>query len=151
DRDIKRAWPPFVCERRGFLGLSDEELRRKAGELGPWFLPFPVGNSYTFDIDSKIGRGSMSRVLFRRDLINGTVAAYLGAALGDVTVLDIGCSNGFFSLDLADRGAKHVDGVDLRPENIAQARFLAEYYGVQNVSFSVADADALTADRQWDV
>ena len=96
-------------------------------------------------------RVTRDRILFRRELITGTTAAVLGADLSGSTVLDIGCNAGFFSLDIATRGAEHVDGIDLRAENIAQAQFLADYYGVGNVTFATTDADHIGSDRQWDV
>jgi 2-polyprenyl-3-methyl-5-hydroxy-6-metoxy-1,4-benzoquinol methylase len=101
--------------------------------------------------EDRVAKVAASRILFRRDLITGTLASLLGADLPAATVLDIGCSCGFFSLDIADRGAKHVQGVDLRPHNIRQAQFLAECYGVDNVRFEVSDIDAFEPDEQWDV
>jgi SAM-dependent methyltransferase len=91
------------------------------------------------------------RVLYRRDLIAGTVAELLGAQAPRTTILDIGCGPGFFSMDLADRGFGLVQGIDLRSANIVQAEFLAEHYGVDGVSFAVSDADALGSDKQYDV
>ena len=41
-------------------------------------------------------------------------------------------------------------GVDLRDMNIAQARFLADVYGIANVAFHASDANALGSD-QYDV
>jgi len=87
---------------------------------------------------------------FRRELINGTVIKLIGDNAGETSVLDIGCNNGFFSLDIADRGVGRVQGVDLRASNIAQAEFLRQRYGFENVSFSVSDADDLPRE-QWDV
>jgi hypothetical protein len=40
-----------------------------------------------------------------------------------------------FSLDLAQRGVNQVLGVDLRPENLAQAGLLRRAYGIKNASF----------------
>jgi SAM-dependent methyltransferase len=91
------------------------------------------------------------RALWRREVVTGTVAELLGDEIRNTTVLDIGCNAGFFSLDVAGRGAQHVDGIDLREANIAQARFVAAHYGFDNVDFHVNDVDALGAGRQWDV
>ena len=66
-------------------------------------------------------------------------------------MLDIGCSCGFFTLDIADRGAEWAHGVDLRPHNIRQAQFLAECYGIDNVHFDVSDIDGFEPDEQRDV
>ena len=152
DRRIEREWPTFMARASGAAHRASEAIHAQVGELGPWFVPFRIdADSYTMDIETGLGREAAARILFRRELITGTVAALLGNELRDVTVLDIGCNCGFFSLDIADRGAKHVDGIDLRHENVAQARFLAEHYGVENVAFSVSDADAIQSDQQWDV
>lgn len=152
DRRIEREWPSYMTQQRGHLDLSSAELRAKVAELGPWFLPFPVGGDLsTMDMETEIAREAANRVLFRRELINGTVAALLGDELAQTTFLDLGCNCGFFTLDIAGRGALHADGVDLREENIAQARFVAEHYGASNVEFQVLDVDALAGDRQWDV
>jgi SAM-dependent methyltransferase len=93
----------------------------------------------------------MHRMGFRRDLICGTVADLLGSDAAEARVLDIGCNNGFFSLDLADRGVGHVQGVDLRTSNIAQALFLRDRYGVENVEFAVSHAHDIGTPDQWDV
>ena len=152
DRHIERECPPFMAEHRGHGDLSEEALRAKVGELGPWFVPFRLaGGSCTMDLGTDQAREAAARVLFRRELITGTVAALLGEELSETSVLDIGCNCGFFSLDIGGRGAKHVDGIDLRDENIAQARFLAEHYGTENVTFRVSDADAFSSEQQWDV
>ncbi len=104
------------------------------------------------------GRGEVVRVtlhddviLFRRDLIAGTIAEMLGADASRASVLDIGCASGFFSMDLAERGVGRVQGIVLRAANVAQARFLAEHCGVEGVEFAVSDADALGTDERWDV
>ena len=153
-RVISREWPPYMAEPKGHLDLDTSELRERVKALNPWFLPFRMRDDfYTMNMDTPLAVEATERVLFRRDLIAGTVAALLGSDLGDSTVLDIGCNSGFFSLDMAARGAKHVDGIDLRQQNIAQAQFLAEHYGLANAAFRVADADAdaLEPAQQWDV
>lgn len=148
-RPIERQWPPFT-DQRGGVELTPDALKKQIEALGPWLLPFPLDHGLMTrqDFGWRITR---DRLLFRHALITDTVASVLGTELSDSAVLDIGCSSGFFSLDIAALGAKQVDGVDLRPENVARAQFLAEYYGVDNVTFGVSDADRLGSNRQWDV
>jgi 2-polyprenyl-3-methyl-5-hydroxy-6-metoxy-1,4-benzoquinol methylase len=145
-RKIQREWPSYMVQR-GHLDWTREELQVRVKELGPWTVPFRLGHG----LMTTDRRKTCDRILFRRDLINGTVTALLGEELADTTVLDLGCSAGFFSLDIAANGAKHVDGFDLRPSNVEKARFLTEHYAVANASFTVADVDELQLDRQWDV
>lgn len=151
-REIAAQWPEYMSEQRGHLDLSREQLVERVRLLDPWLVPFRLGHDVcTIDLDAKAGRQNVKNYLFRRDLITGTVAEVLGDDLAESTVLDVGCNAGFFSLDLAARGAKHVDGIDLREANIARAQFVKEHYGAENVDFRVSDADDLAAGRQWDV
>jgi 2-polyprenyl-3-methyl-5-hydroxy-6-metoxy-1,4-benzoquinol methylase len=151
-RQITRRSPPFMREAKGHSELSIEELRNEVRVRRPWFLPFHMrGDLHTMDINSPIAKQAASRVQFRSELIVGTAVQLLGDDLAHTNVLDIGCNDGFFSLDIAHRGAKHVDGFDLRPENIAKARFLAEHYGIENVDFKVSDADEFEHAEEWDV
>jgi len=151
-RTIDARWPAYMDEPRGHVDLSAEQLRERVRELAPWMVPFRLGPGVaTIDLDSKAGRQNVQNYLFRRNLITDTVVDVLGADLATSTVLDIGCNSGFFSLDLATRGAQHVDGVDLRSDNIARAQFVKEHFGVGNVDFRVSDADDLETGRRWDV
>jgi tRNA (mo5U34)-methyltransferase len=147
-RQIVRDRPRFMG--RGMDGLSESALRAEIDRLEPWRVSFALGHGLQ-TMDGVKGQVAEERILFRRDLINGVVADLLGAELSNSDVLDIGCQAGFFSLDMADRGAASVTGVDLREGNLAQARFLAEHYGVDGVSFEQVDAEDYVAERQWDV
>ncbi len=151
ERDIVRNQPAFAGRQRGHLDLTSEQIKERVDELAPWHVPFTLGHGRVTVRDAPRAAVYQERILFRRDLVNGTLADLLGDDLATTTALDIGCNCGFFSLDLATRGAAQVDGIDLRPENIAQARFLAEHYGVGNVSFEAVDAADLEPGRQWDI
>jgi 2-polyprenyl-3-methyl-5-hydroxy-6-metoxy-1,4-benzoquinol methylase len=148
--DVARSWPDSMSPR-GRPQLTRADLAARVDELGPWDVPFPLGNGLATKPREILTVVQERRFLYRLALINGAVAALLGDDLSDTTVLDIGCNCGLFSLDLAGRGVSRVDGIDLRPNNIAQARFLAAHYGMENVTFEVRDADELPTDTQWDV
>jgi tRNA (mo5U34)-methyltransferase len=54
---------------------------------------------------------------------------HLPADLTGATVLDVGCNAGFYSLELARRGAR-VTAIDIEPRYLAQARWAARQYGL---------------------
>lgn len=148
-RRIERTDPPFMARRSDAAAATDPaDLAARVDELGPWHVPFALSDDLeTMHEEDALRRDvARSRTRFRRELITGTVADLLGEELGGTDVLDIGCNAGFFSLDIADRGARSVTGIDLRDANVAQARFLAEHYGIDNVDFSVRDVDDLPGD-----
>ena len=148
--EIPAGRPEFM-KRPPEVGVSKDALAARVDELGPWEVPFHLGHGVR-TMPKEIGTGVTQKwYWYRTHLINGAVARLVGSDLERTTVLDIGCHSGLFSLDLAKRGAAHVDGFDLRPQNVAQARFAAEYYGVDNVSFEVRDVDDVVSGGQWDV
>ncbi|HEY5958162.1 MAG TPA: TIGR04290 family methyltransferase [Polyangiaceae bacterium] len=59
------------------------------------------------------------------------LASHIPNDLRGATVLDIGCNAGFYSLELAQRGAL-VTGIDVNEHYLAQARWAAELYGLSS-------------------
>jgi SAM-dependent methyltransferase len=151
ERSVTVEEPAYMARHVGHVDLTPAELQAMVDGLGAWTATFPLRHGVRTTPDTMEAAVERVHRLFRRDLIGGTVADLLGDELGATTILDVGCNSGYFSFDLATRGAAHVDGVDLRDENIAQARFLAEHYGIDNVSFEVSDAEADVTEGQWDV
>ena len=65
-------------------------------------------------------------------------------ACGDVTgleVLDLGCGIGYFSREMASRGARRVVGIDISPSQLAHARRLeeGERLGIEYVEGDAAE------------
>jgi 2-polyprenyl-3-methyl-5-hydroxy-6-metoxy-1,4-benzoquinol methylase len=148
--DILGEWPEYMTQRR-HLNETAAELGARIEQLGPWEVAFRLAHGLSTMADDMVAAVSTHRFLYRLDLVNATVAKLLGDDLAHTTVLDIGCHSGLFSLDIAARGARRVDGVDLRAHNIAQAEFVADRYGIDNARFQVRDADEIVNDETWDV
>jgi SAM-dependent methyltransferase len=150
-RVVRRSPPGYMSDPTDALGRSQAELADRVAALQPWLQYFTLDHGVTTLPDERLTNVLRARISFRRDLINGTLHDLLGDDLARTTFLDIGCNNGFFSLDLADRGAARVDGVDRHPRNIEQAEFLAEHYALTNAEFTLGDVADLDAPGQWDV
>jgi len=99
------------------VGPDAETVRREAEALGPWFhnLHLPGG------VETRSGDpyyGDFPRNKWER------IAPHLPADLSGRTALDIGCNSGFYSFELARRGAR-VTAIDLDDHYLAQARWAA--------------------------
>lgn len=100
--------------------LSDEDVRRRITELGDWFQNI---NLRGFQTAPNHFLGDYPTVKWHR---------FQNAIPADLTgksVLDIGCNAGFYSLEMAKRGASRVVGIDSDPDYLAQGRFAAEVTG----------------------
>jgi tRNA (mo5U34)-methyltransferase len=99
-----------------------DDLRRRIEQLGPWFHNMEIGGVRTAPGHFL---GDYPAVKWRR---------FSHAIPMDLTgrrVLDIGCNGGFYSIEMKRRGASEVIGIDTDPQYLAQARFAADYHGLE--------------------
>jgi len=80
------------------------------------------------------------------------IGASLPEDLNGWSVLDIGCNAGFYSIELAKRGA-HVTGIDCDQHFLTQARWAAEQFGLSHqIEFHRAQVyDLARWDRTFDL
>lgn len=71
------------------------------------------------------------------------IADLAGHRFDMLRILDLGCLEGAFSVELASRGARVV-GVDGREPNIAKARFAADVLDLKTADFRVDDVRKVT-------
>lgn len=120
------------------------DLARKIQELEPWFhnLHLPDGT------ETCPGHplGDFPTFKWRK------LAPHLPLDLSNVSVLDIGCNAGFYSVELARRGAA-VSAFDMDPHYLAQARWAAEVWGVSDrIEFECKQVYQLAhTSERWDL
>jgi len=102
--------------------LSRDEIRRRVDALGPWFHNLDLGGVRTAP-SHFLGDYPTVKWQRFRDIIP--------VNLTGMTVLDIGCNAGFYSMEMKRRGADCVVGIDTEDEYLAQARFAAEVNGLE--------------------
>src|SRR3954467_3332865 len=102
--------------------LSRDEIRRRVDALGPWFHNLDLQGVRTAP-SHFLGDYPTVKWQRFRDIIP--------VSLTGMTVLDIGCNAGFYSMEMKRRGADCVVGIDTEDEYLAQARFAAEVNGLE--------------------
>ncbi|WP_029009570.1 TIGR04290 family methyltransferase [Azospirillum halopraeferens] len=100
--------------------LTPEAIERRVRELGQWFHNIDLKGVQTAP-DHFLG--DYPRVKWQR------FAHAIPQDLSGMSVLDIGCNGGFYSIEMKRRGAARVVGVDYDDAYLAQARFAAEVSG----------------------
>lgn len=95
-------------------------------ELGPWFHNLHLPGGLETAPDHPLG--DFPSYKWRQ------IAPQLPADLSGWRALDIGCNAGFYSFELARRGASVV-GIDSDEHYLRQARWAAERLGVRGVEF----------------
>jgi tRNA (mo5U34)-methyltransferase len=119
-------------------------LRSEIERLSPWFhnLHLPDGT----ETCPEHPLGDFPRFKWLR------LAPHLPADLSGVTVLDIGCNAGFYSLELARRGAR-VTALDVDEHYLSQARWAAGIFGLaESIEFERRQVyDLSHTRRRWDI
>jgi SAM-dependent methyltransferase len=103
-------------------------------ELGPWMYEFEFEDGTRTPLAYEAVRGVHA-------VRHSMLTAFLDAVRFDPTasVLDLACSEGFFALELAKRGARDVLGIDARERTIQKAEYVRDRYGITNCRFEVGD------------
>jgi SAM-dependent methyltransferase len=111
-------------------------------EHGPWV-------AYNIDLGHGVFTREPGQVGTAEFMIHGLtqVISDLGRRpLRDLRVLDLGCHEGGYSIELARQGCTVV-GIEGRRANIAKARFAAEALGLDNAEFVEDDVRNLSVDK----
>ena len=119
---------------------ADDALRARAAELGPWFhnLKLPGG------VETAPGHplGDFPAVKWWQ------LSPHLPARLDGWSALDVGCNAGFYTFELARRGARVV-AVDHDPRYLEQARWAGDVLGMSGqVEFTQCDVYDLAGWRE---
>ncbi|MGE5646273.1 MAG: class I SAM-dependent methyltransferase [Acidobacteriota bacterium] len=125
--------------------MTESEIQERIGQLGPWFYEFDLG------VHGRTRSALPPEVLpihkTRLEMVNRALDGHFGPRLRDVRAIDVGCHEGFYTAALAQRGVRHVLGVDVREESLAKARFISGALGLTNVSWMQANCEDLRVDE----
>lgn len=118
------------------MGMNTTQIRKRIDALKPWFHNIELGGIATAP---EHFLGDYPNIKWRK------FSDAIPSNLAGMTVLDIGCNGGFYSMEMKRRGADRVLGIDFDDSYLAQARFAAEVSGldIEFRKLSVYDIGAL--------
>ena len=102
-----------------------DEIAKKVADLGPWFHNLSLQGVQTAP-DHFLGDYPSTKWHSFQDALPKDLAG--------MTVLDIGCNAGFYSIEMKRRGASRVLGIDHDEQYLEQARFAAQVLDL-NIAF----------------
>ncbi len=124
--------------------MSPSAVQREIERLEPWFhnLHLPDGS----ETCPEHALGDFPQVKWQR------IEAHLPQDLAGWTALDIGCNAGFYSFELARRGAI-VTALDVDAHYLSQARWAARQFGLERqISFRQTHCYELArSEQRWDL
>ncbi len=101
--------------------IAADVLKNRIHELGPWFHNMRLQGIQTAP---RHFLGDYPEVKFAR------FRDAIPQDMSGMTVLDIGCNAGFYSVEMKRRGAERVLGIDTNERYLEQARFAAQIEAV---------------------
>src|ERR1700682_2762106 len=124
--------------------LSYKEVAAKLLQLGPWFYPFEFQNGARAELQDE---SALSIHESRARGIFPVLDRHFQGRWSSTSCLDIACHEGWFSLQIAERGALRVRGIDVRSERIEKANFIRDAAGFANTTYEVGDLFDLNPSR----
>lgn len=130
---------------------NSDELRNKIKLLGPWFHQINLKGIKTRDVfrtDSPSRNNGYTNFFTYEDYVDNPMwiwskfKNHIPNYLEKKKVLDIACNCGFYSFELAKRGAE-VTAFDNSYKDIIRAIFAKKVLGLKNIEFRLADVEKL--------
>lgn len=108
---------------------------------------------YRFDFTENVSTPLLSAEFLkvhetRKKIIFSRLDKLYDGKWNEVDCLDIACNEGFYSVELAKRNARHVIGFDAKQINIEKANFVRDYFGYKNVEFFTEDIETIDIKKQ---
>ena len=125
--------------------MTPQQIEQRLAELAPWFYPFDLGSGII--APSKIPSEVAGIFETRLTMVAGAVERHFGARLPEISCIDVGCHEGFYSFAMAKKGVDRIVGVDVRESNLRRARFVAEALNLPQVSFRQGNLERLRAEE----
>jgi len=105
--------------------MTPDEKRAGVERLGPWFHRIDLGDGVVTKEKSVAGEAGDHPLPTW-----AVVSSALPKDLTGLSVLDVGCNAGFYSVEAKRRGAARVLGVDAQRHEVRQASFVARALGL---------------------
>lgn len=116
--------------------LAAAALRRRLDASGPWFYRFPFSNGASSEPVDPVAQAIHDA---RAQLVFPMLDQLHGDRWPSIECIDLACHEGWFSTQLAARGAARVVGLDLRPDHIARANDVRSIVDLPNLEFAQGD------------
>lgn len=115
--------------------MTREQLIAKCREIGPWFHQIDLGDGvFTRSVAPRPGPQPQDHPQTRWRKIKDVMPADMRG----MRVLDVGCSDGFFSIEMAKRGAE-VFSVDASRHAVRKLRWLRDHLKLPNIQVRYQD------------
>jgi tRNA (mo5U34)-methyltransferase len=119
---LEGAMSPLQSFPSSYPATTPDTLAQQISELGDWFHNIDLRGIKTAPNHFL---GDFPNVKWRH------ISPSLPQDLSGATVLDIGCNGGFYSLQMKQRGAKRVLGIDICDRYLEQARLASRTLGLE--------------------
>lgn len=116
------------------------QLKNEIRAVKDWRHPFELENGEIVENIDKFGRTWLHDFqIFKRDIllniIRNVVPGLTNKNLKELSGIDIGCNDGYFSFEVVKSGLKKCVGIELREDSIARANLIKDYYEIENLEF----------------
>jgi hypothetical protein len=115
---------------------SPDRLRQMLGSHGAWFYRYSFSNGVETEPPDPVTEAVHDT---RARLIFPVLDRMVGDRWPETECVDLACHEGWFSMQLAARGASKVIGLDIRGEHVKKAKAIADVAGLPGVSFEEQD------------
>ncbi|MBI3895356.1 MAG: methyltransferase domain-containing protein [Acidobacteria bacterium] len=125
--------------------MNSQQIQQQIADLAPWFYPFDFGNGLR--TESQVPPEVIGIFETRLKMVEDVVESHFSSRLKEISCLDVGCHEGFYSIAMAKKGIREVVGLDVRESSLRKARFVAGVLGLSQVRFQQGNCEHLSPEE----
>lgn len=132
---------------------SSDELKNEILSITDWRHPFDLGGGQVVKNNDRFGRAwlhdfQIFKLGILREIYNTFMPGLTGKPPEELSFVDIGCNDGYFSFETLKTGFREGVGIELREESVQRANLLKNYYQKENLQFVNMDIETMISQRR---
>jgi Methyltransferase domain len=132
---------------------TKEQLKNEIMSMKDWRHPFELEKDLIVENNDKFGRTWLHDFqLFKKDIIlnilKNIIPGLSDKKLADMSSVDIGCNDGYFTFEAEKCGLKKCVGLELRPESVQRANLIKDFYEKKNIEFRNQNIEEVIASKE---
>ena len=135
--------------------INKKNLKKKKLAIKEWRNPFVIDGK-KLELKDKFKRNWLHawqeyKSVNLNKMIKLSVDLNSNKKVNKMSLLEIGCNEGYLSMNHKKLGFKSILGVDLKQNAVDRANLIKKYYGLQNIAYSKKNIETLNSKKKFDI
>ena len=135
--------------------LEKNKIKEKILKIKDWRNPFTIDGK-KLKLNDKFNRNwlhdwQVYKSYNLNKIINLSVKLNSTKIINKMSLLEVGCNEGYLSINHLKMGLKSILGIDLKQEAVNRANLIKKYYNLKNIKFLKKNIETLNSKKKYEI